>query len=587
MSARLFKPVLFTAAVILSAAFLQAQEPTANLRQADADYRAGVAALSKNDLTLARQQFEQVVRLAPQAEQGYSALGAILVRMGETEKGIHYLQRALNIKPSDGSAQLNLALAYSQSGAAEKALPLFGKLDVAAKSSGHRLPSYVLAAYARALVATDPDAAVARMREAINSDPVNAEWHDELGSIYAQRHQWPQAQASFHEAIHLNPQLAAAHFHLGIALETQNDPGALDELKQASQLAPDDEQIAVETGKALVSSNQPAAAISIFQHILTVHPEALPATYQLALALQLTGDSRSAIPLFEKVTKTEPENADALTNLGMAYMQQQRAKDAVPPLQKAIALAPAMVTARQNLAAAYIQLNQIGDAIEQLHAALALAPELPALHYNLGLAFKMQDDAASAIPELQAAEKLNPDGHEAPYVLGVLYMQTARYEDAARELDRSLHLQPQNGDGWATLGSVYTKLDRLPEASSALQKAIEQNPDQPDPHLTLASVLAKQGNITEAAAERKRAAELMRGNMNRQRAEVATNSANSLLEGGKIDEAIAQFKEALTYDPQYSLAHSGLASALDRKGDMFAAASERRRAQDPSGKGQP
>ena len=57
-----------------------AQAPPASLKQADADYRAGVAALGHNDLTTALADFEKVVKLAPSAEEGHSALGAVLVR---------------------------------------------------------------------------------------------------------------------------------------------------------------------------------------------------------------------------------------------------------------------------------------------------------------------------------------------------------------------------------------------------------------------------------------------------------------------------------------------------------------------------
>jgi tetratricopeptide (TPR) repeat protein len=566
---------------------LYAEDASAGLKQADGDYRAGVAALARNDLSQAREDFEKVIRLAPQAEQGYSALGAVLVRLGETDKGIRDLQKALSILPSDNSAQLNLALAYLQKGANDKALPLLDRLENTAKISGHALPAYVQAAYGRALATTRPEAAIRKMEFAIGSEPANAEWRDELGSLYAKQQKWPQAEASFREAIRLNPQIAQAHFHLGIALETEHDANALNELKLASQLAPADEQIGIETGKALAASDHTADAIDQFRQVLKNDPASLEAAYQLALALQFSGDPQEAIPLFEKVIASEPANAEALTNLGMAYMQRQNAKDAVQPLQRAVKLAPAMVTARQDLAAAYIQLNQMDDAIEQLRAALSLAPNIAALHYDLGLAFKMKDDAGSAIPELEAAEKLNPQGHEAPYALGMLYMQTARYEDAARELDRSLKLQSQNGDGWATLGSVYSKLDRLPEAASALQQAIEQNPGQPDPHLTLATVLVKQGKPADAAAERRRAAELMRTNMNHQRAEVAAGTANSLLQSGKTDEAIAQYKEALRYDPGYADAHSGLATALDRKGNAFAAAEERQKLQSLPAASQP
>jgi protein O-GlcNAc transferase len=190
----------------------------------------------------------------------------------------------------------------------------------------------------------------------------------------------------------------------------------------------------------------------------------------------------------------------------------------------------------------------------------------------------MQDDAADAIPELETAEKLDSSAPEAPYVLGVLYMQAGRYDDAARELNASLKLRPENGDGWATLGSVDSKLDKLPEAATALREAIRQLPQQPDPHLTLAAVLAKQNQPAEAAAERKQAAELMRTNMNRQRAEVASNSGKSLLKSGKVDEAIADFRDAVSYDPNYVPAHAGLAQALEQQGKTVEAAAERQKA---------
>jgi protein O-GlcNAc transferase len=248
-------------------------------------------------------------------------------------------------------------------------------------------------------------------------------------------------------------------------------------------------------------------------------------------------------------------------------------------LQRAVSLKPDIATAHENLAAAYIQLSQFEDAITQLRAALKLTPNAAQLHYNLGLAFKMEDNAADAIPEFETAEKLDPSAAEPPYALGMLYMQSGRYVDAERELNASLKLQPANGDGWATLGSVDNHLDKLPEAVAALQEAIKQLPQQPDPHLTLAAVLVKQSQPAEAAAERKMGAELMRTSMNRQRAEVACNSGNSLLKSGKVDDAIVEFHTCLSYDPSYREAHSGLANALQQKGETTEAAAERQKAE--------
>jgi tetratricopeptide (TPR) repeat protein len=160
----------------------------------------------------------------------------------------------------------------------------------------------------------------------------------------------------------------------------------------------------------------------------------------------------------------------------------------------------------------------------------------------------------------------------------MLYNQVARYDDAAQQLEAALKLHNQNGQGWSTLGNVYLKLDKLPEAASALRNAIQQLPDQADPHLLLANVLVKQGNVAEAADERKVAAELMREHMNRQRAEIAAGSGKSLLAQGKIDEAIAEFRNALGFDPKYVEAHRDLADALDKQGKTQEADAERARA---------
>ena len=553
------------------------QEPSAALKKADAAYRAGQGALAQKDLSAAQADFEEVVQLAPQAEQGHSALGAVLVSRGHTKQGIHELEKALAIKATDSTAQMNLAMAYEQIGSPEKALPLFSRLEAGEHLQKRTLPSYVLAAYARAL------AAITKMKAALAIDSQNPELHDELGSLYAQRKNWPDAQQEFATAIRLNPNFAVAHLHLGLVMQAQGQTNAqadgLNELAQASQLAPQNAAIAMELGKALAAGGQDEQAIPVFQHVLEIEPQSTVASYQLALALQRSNKVQEAVSLLKKIVAAEPNNAEALTNLGMALSQAQQAKDAVPILQRSIALAPDNVTAHQDLAAAYVQLSQFGDAVDELRAALKLAPDLPQLHYNLGLALKMQDDAAAAIPELETAEKLDPSAPEAPYLLGVLYMQTGRYDDAAREMNTSLKLRPDNGDGWATLGSVYDKLNKLPEATSALREAIRQLPRQPDPHLTLAGVLVKQNQPAEATSERRQAADLMRSNMNRQRAEVATNAGNSQLRSGDVDGAIVQFRDALSFDANYAEAHLGLANALDRQGKPADAAAERQKAE--------
>jgi tetratricopeptide (TPR) repeat protein len=563
------------------------QEPSTSLIQADADYRDGVAALSRNDLKTAESKFEIVVKLAPAAEQGHSALGAVLVRVGQTAAGINELQKALSIKPGDSSAQVNLALAYEQTGAPAKALPLFAKIESTANAERKPLPSYVLAAYVRALAATgETAAAISKMKRVIAQDSHSAGLHDELGSLYAQAHEWDRAEQEFSEAIRLDARLAEAHLHLGFVLQAENKPGSANEWINACDLAPKDPNVALTAGKALADAGNDEQAVPILEQAHRLQPGSAAVAYQLALVLQRMNRVPEAIRLFESVIATEPQNTDALIDLGMALSQAHQATDAVPYLQRAIAIKPSNATAHQNLAAAYLQINRVGDAVAELKAAIALDPDSPQMHYDLGVAYKLRDDAVSAIPELETAEKLNPSGYEPAFVLGQLYMQVARYPEAAQQLEASLKLHPQNGDAWAMLGSIYNKLDRLPEAATALREAIHQLPDQADSHLILATVLMKQNQSDAAAAERKIGANLMRAHMDLQRAEVATNSGRSLLSSGKLDDAIVQFRDALAFDPNYAGAHLGLAAALEKQGKTIEAAAEKAKAESQPGSSQ-
>jgi tetratricopeptide (TPR) repeat protein len=574
---RLGLPGLFFGFNLVCVGF--AQDATSALKQADAAYRAGSAAFSKNDYETARVDFEKVIRLVPAGEQGYRALGLTLLRMGKAEESVPALEKALSLKPSDSDAQLGLAIAYDRLHQPAKEVILLKKLDAAARAQKHALPADIEAMYARALAATHQvPAAVLRMKQAVAADPRNAGSLDDLGSLYAMQKDWPNAEENFHAALAVNPTLASAHLHLAMALQAQQRSGAAEELKLAYQLDPENPTINLELGRLLAANGDDQQAIQLLQHAYALLPQSADAAYQLGLALQRSNRMSEAIPLFQSAAAADPDNPDILANLGMALCQQQKATQAVPLLQKAVLLAPDRPIAHQNLAAAYIQLSQFDDAVSELRTALKLSPDSPQLHYNLGLALKMQDNIAAAIPELQAAERLDPAMSEPPYVLGILHMQAGQYADAARELSTSLRLQPENGDGWATLGSVYNHLDQLDKATAALDQAIQRLPQQPDPRLTLAAVLAKQNKPEEAKAERAKAAELMRANMNRQRAEVAAHSGASLLQNGKVAEAIVEFQNAISFDPSYPEAHLGLADAFDRQGKTSDAAAERQKA---------
>jgi protein O-GlcNAc transferase len=550
------------------------------LHQADDAFHAGYAAVESGDLAAARDDFQKVVQLAPEIPEGHSALGSVLVQLGQPALAIPELERALAMKAGDRTTQTNLAVAYEETQAYDKSLTLFRALD---QNASDPLPATAIISYVRALSATgSSDVAMARMQKAVTgADSASADaamLHDALGSLEAQKQDWSSAEAQFQQALAIDPNSAAAHLHLGITLAAEGRAtDAIRELTAASQLAPSNAAAQLELGRALIAAGQDDQAIPILQQAVKLAPDFLDAKYQLALALQGTGQEAQSIPLFQQVVAAQPHNSNALTNLALALVQTGKSKDAIPLYQRALAESPKDATIHQDLGVAYLQQSDLDDAIREFRAGLALSPDAYELHYNLGLALKLKDDVADSEVELKQAAKLNPESPDPPFTLGILKMQTGHFDEAAEQLKLTLKLRPGNADAWAILGSVYKQQNDLANATNALREAIKLMPNQPGTHITLAGVLAEQGHKDEATAERKIAADLTRAATNLQRATFAVNSGNLLLQQGKISDAIERYQDAVTSDPTYIDGHRGLADALARAGRTAEAEAERQK----------
>jgi tetratricopeptide (TPR) repeat protein len=553
----------------------------AKLKLADEAFRAGSAAYQKNDLRSAHLQFAKVVQLAPGVSAGHTAFGTVLLAEGDVRSAVRQLELARGLDPRDSGATLNLALAYSQLHDYAKSAQMFQLLDQTKSSETQTLTPQAAIAYAVALTATgEPAAAQSQLEAALTSSPDNAALHDAFGTLLAQKEQYDPAVVQLRLAISLDPGLPSAHYHLGSIFLNQGNPAAaVTELTQANNLAKDNTEYALQLGRALRADNQDGSSLAVLRHALTLNPTSLEAKYELALTLQATENAHDALPLFKEVVAARPQDFDALTNLGLALVQTGDAKGAISFYMRALALNQQSATLREDLGVAYLQQADLNHAIEQFRAGLAVEPDNPHLHYDLGLALKLKDNPSAAVSEFEQAEKLDPQLPDPPYTLGVLYMQLGRFADARAKLERATALRPNNGEAWALLGNVYKDTNEPQKGADALRRAIELMPNQPSPHISLAAILIQQGDSAGAAAERKKAADLSRIAVSRQRANFALDSGKALLKQGQLADALVQFRTAVDADPNYAEAHSALADALERQGRSASAALEREKAQ--------
>jgi protein O-GlcNAc transferase len=553
----------------------------ARLKSADEAFRAGSAAYLRNDMQTAHVQFAKLVQLAPKVAAGHTAFGTVLLAEGNARSAAIQFQLAHSLDPQDTGAILNLALTYSQLRDYAKSVKMFQLFDQTKSDASQTLAPQHAIAYAVALTATaQPTAARKQLEAALTTSPDSAALHDALGTLLAQQENYTEAADQFRLALSLDPSLASAHYHRGSVFLNQGGlAAAVTELTQANTLAKDNIDYALQLGRALRADHQDETALAVLRRALTLDPASVDAKYELALTLQANDNAHEALPLFEQVVAARPTDSAALTNLGLALVQTGDAKSAISFYLRALALNAKSATLHQDLGVAYLQQNDLNQAMEQFRAGLAIEPDNPQLHYDLGLALKLKDDPAESAAELERAEKLDPNLPDPPYTLGVLYMQLGRFAEARVELEKATALRPDNADAWAILGNVYKETGEPQKGVAALRRAIELLPNQPSPHISLAAILIQLGDTAGAAAERKKAADLSRIAVSRQRANFALDSGRTLLKRGQVAEALVQLQTAVDADPNYAEAHFALADALDRQGRSADAALERQKAE--------
>src|ERR1700712_4938340 len=126
--------------------FLQSAQ---QVQSAGDAFRAGSSYFAQGDFAHAHAEFAKVVRLTPKVAAGHSAYGAVLLAEGNAAAALSELELAHRLNPSDATATINLATAYSQEQRYKEALTCFGLVPAVVE-----LPPEAAIAWATALSGT-------------------------------------------------------------------------------------------------------------------------------------------------------------------------------------------------------------------------------------------------------------------------------------------------------------------------------------------------------------------------------------------------------------------------------------------------
>lgn len=234
------------------------------------------------------------------------------------------------------------------------------------------------------------------------------------GAAHAERAAWTEAEAAFHRAIAIAPDLVDAHYNLGLALQRQGKPAAAEPAyRTALRLAPQHHHAANNLAVVLREQGRLEEARVVLTGVLAVQPDFVDALVNHGITLKHLGEPDAARTALEAAVARDPACAEGWYNLGVVLADQQALAAAADAFGRAAALAPHHRAAHANHGQALANLGRLEEAAAAYERGLATAPDDPQAWTGLGLVWLDRGDPARALAAWDRALAADPDYHRA------------------------------------------------------------------------------------------------------------------------------------------------------------------------------
>jgi len=151
--------------------------------------------------------------------------------------------------------------------------------------------------------------ALTSLKEAVQLDPNNANFHNVLGIIYLEIRQPVDAEAEFRKAVELDPGYGEAVHNLGLSFAEQGRyEDAIVQYREAISMPiyPTPEVGYYNMGRAYAQIGKPREAEEALKMAIRLEPKLGAAYYQLGVVLASTGRRQEAKENFQKARDLDP-----------------------------------------------------------------------------------------------------------------------------------------------------------------------------------------------------------------------------------------------------------------------------------------
>ncbi|MBQ0719257.1 MAG: tetratricopeptide repeat protein [Gammaproteobacteria bacterium] len=444
-----------------------------------------------------------------------TTLGEVYVSRKEIDKAISCYEDTVEYfagKPAAITASSRLADLYRGQGNIDKA----NEILEAVLELNPEDPDALTTRARLALVADQPDAAIADLRTVLKAHPKDivalaliAESHRRNGEVNLAINYLLQLKTA-------KPGQISTYLSLSNLYQIQQRTDeAVVVLEQARALSPSNRQILEALAKIYVSQGQWSSVHEVSKALIATEDAVLSGYYFTGIAYQGQGEHDKAVswfdralaeqpaaiePMTAKITsllvsdrkelaleflldhvKKHPDSAYAYNLLGEIELGSKHYSTSEKYLRQAISSNPAWWLPYRTLASLKLKQQKTADAVDILSQGISASDGAVALRQRLALLLTSTGDYEGAISEYEA---LLSAGERSDSTLNNLAMLLATYRDDAASAQRACTIVNQISDAsnpayLDTIGWIHLRLGENEQALVVLKRAVQSVPGEP------------------------------------------------------------------------------------------------------------
>lgn len=322
--------------------------------------------------------------------------------------------------------------------------------------------------------------ALAIYQQLLVENPSDADIIHQIGIIFAQQQNYPQALQYLNEAIQIQPRSAPFYNSKGNVLIRQGQiESALSEYRKAIKNDPYYPIAYNNLGRGLYLQEKYIAAKKSYAKAIELNPNFSDALYNQGVLLLKLGELDAAKSSLQKSLSQHANNPLIFGQMAQIYLQEGDYLQAIDYLQRRLALQPQHMDSWHYLGVAYLALDKPEDAIDCFERILQFTHQHSQCYEHLATAYLKLDDKEKALTYFLRQLEIEPTAN-AFYNIGVLLIEKGRHRDAISYLKAAVDLDPMHWPAHLNLGVLFLKLQQREDALVHYQQAAKIKPNDPE-----------------------------------------------------------------------------------------------------------